>query len=117
MREWEWKFESVDIRDFDGCPETIVNIRVFFVLKDHDLDMVEMTDMSATFEAPNVEGFVDYDNVTPEMLRDWVIWFHSKGNETWLLRVKEHLIAQLEARVATRSRNVRVKVTENEETL
>jgi len=112
MREWEWKFDSVNIRDFDGFLETIVDITVSLVLKDYDLDMVEMTDLSCSFEAPNVDGFIEYDNITPEMLRDWVVGFHSRGNDEWLPKVKNSLIANLEKRSSIQTRVVRARVSE-----
>ena len=112
MREWEWKFDSVDVRDFDGFPETVVNVKVSLVLKDHDLDMAEMSDLSCSFQAPNTDGFVDYDNITPEMLRDWVVGFHSRGNDQWLPTTKDALIANLEKRASTQTRVVRARVSE-----
>lgn len=111
MREWEWKFNSVDVRDFDGKPDTIVVVDVDFVLKDHDLDMVEMTNLSASFEGPS-EDFTDYENVTPETLRDWVVSFHSRGNDEWLEAIKTKLVQQLEMRAATKTRVVRAKVVD-----
>lgn len=112
MREWEWKFDSVDIRDFDGFPETIVDITVYLVLKDYDLDMVEMSNLSCSFEAPNMDGFVEYDSITPEMLRDWVVGFHSRGSSEWLNKTKNALIDALEKRAAVQTRIVRARVSE-----
>jgi len=115
MREFEWKFSGTEVRDFDDCPDTVIKVKVMLVLKDYDLDMVEMTDLSAVFDMPNTDNFIQYDDLTPEVLREWVIAFYSKGRENWLPNLKANLTAQLDARAATRSRVVRATLTDNKE--
>jgi len=119
MREWKWSFSEATLVDYDGMPDSVYKVGIRLALLDHDLDMREANEWTVEFDMPDPEDFVQYEDVTPEMLRDWVVgyWAHPdrgwpKGKEKWLAKEKQKLIDRLDARNAIRTRNISAIITE-----
>jgi len=99
--------------------DVIKELNVVLSLYDYDLDMIESTVFPCSFDSPEEASFIEYGDLTPEILRGWAIaqnaseanaWPH--GEDAWVQSHKDKLVASLEARAAKRTATIRGTIEE-----
>lgn len=118
-RKWKWSFSKVVLSDEAGMTDVIKELNVVLSLYDYDLDMIESNTFPCSFDSPEEASFIEYGDLTPEILRGWAISQHASeanawphGEEAWVERQKQILVSNLEARAARRTATIRGTIEE-----
>lgn len=121
-REWRWSFRGLTTQDVGDFPDYVTELTVELTLIDYDKDLKQTNAWPLTWEPPKTVDPADtvaYDDITPELLKDWLVnhfavpdmgWPH--GITKWLEKEKQKIVDALEQRAATRHRRVRAELVE-----
>jgi hypothetical protein len=124
-REWRWSFRGLTTQDVGDFTDYITGLTVELTLVDYDKDLKQANSWRLDWEPPETVGpseSVAYDDITPEMLRDWLLghyavpdmgWPH--GIAKWLEKEKKKIVDELEKRANTRNRRVRAEIIEEQD--
>lgn len=118
-QEFQWTFSNVTVSDVEGMTDVITDLTVNLWLLDHDRDIKEGEGFRCVFDPPDPANFVEYEDLTPENLRDWALNYYANpergwphGKTKWLERQKEKLVQRVEERSAVRDRRISAVITE-----
>lgn len=118
-RQFQWTFSDIIVSDIDGMTDVITDLTINLWLIDYDLDLKEVEGFRCVFESPSPENFVQYEDLTPENLRDWALNYYANpergwphGKTKWLERQKQKLVERVESRAAIRTRQISAIITD-----
>lgn len=118
-RVWQWGFHNVVTQNIGNLRDVIVGLDVTLTLLDYDLDMKQQLVFKCEFDAPEPSNFVEYEDLTPENLKQWAVSQHAsekfawkRSQDEWIEEMKSKLISAIEARSQRSTRIIKATINE-----